>query len=126
MIHGGGMAEYARRRLCVYRFSTCSSGHSAFTHVFSWPIATCLKNSCPQWRRKRTKPNRRECPPSTRRGFVLKPSPSCFWCDKVVSVEHSNTTGEGFQVKNSVRFAIVAVVLLAPSAASPHFVLLEP
>ena len=29
-------------------------------------------------------------------------------------------------MKNSARFAIVAVVLLAPSAASPHFVLLEP
>jgi hypothetical protein len=29
-------------------------------------------------------------------------------------------------VKNSARLAIVAVVSLAPSAASPHFVLLEP
>jgi len=44
----------------------------------------------------------------------------------VASVEHSNTTGRVFQVKDSARFAIVAVVLLAPSAASPHFVLLEP
>ena len=29
-------------------------------------------------------------------------------------------------MKNSTRFAIVAVVSLAPSAASPHFVLMEP
>jgi len=46
--------------------------------------------------------------------------------DIIVGVEHPKANWRASKMRNSASFAIGAVVLLAPFAASSHFVLLEP
>ena len=50
----------------------------------------------------------------------------CLWSDRVIGLEHPKTNWRVSKMRTSVAFAIGAIVLLAPSAATAHFVLLEP
>src|SRR4051812_32702310 len=58
-------------------------------------------------------------------GLILPHEPPHPVGDIVVSIEHPKANLEGFRMRNYASFAIGSVVLLAPFAASSHFLLME-